>query len=75
MDKHNNCQRCNAGMPSFRVNPLCEECYAEDCRDDAYEEAFEEEIPGACPHCDGTGWQDCGTVAIECPECNDGEVW
>ncbi len=24
------CSRCNAGMPSFRVNPLCEECYAED---------------------------------------------
>ena len=24
------CSRCNAGMPSFRVNPLCEECFAEE---------------------------------------------
>lgn len=22
-----------------------------------------------CPHCRGTGWQDCGLIAIECPEC------
>lgn len=26
----NNCTRCNAGMPSFRVNHLCEECFAEE---------------------------------------------
>jgi len=28
--KINNCLRCNAGMPSFRVNPVCEECFAEE---------------------------------------------
>lgn len=22
-----------------------------------------------CPACRGTGWQDCGIIAIECPEC------
>lgn len=28
--QENSCSRCNAGMPSLRVNPLCEECFAED---------------------------------------------
>ena len=30
--------------------------------------------PEPCPHCGGTGWQDCGDVSIECPECVDGRI-
>ena len=33
MDDHEppkSCTRCNAGMPSYRVNSLCEECFAEE---------------------------------------------
>lgn len=30
--------------------------------------------PDDCPHCGGTGWQDCGLIAFECPECVDGKV-
>ncbi len=33
------CFQCNADMPSFRVNPLCEECYAEES--DEYDDEAE----------------------------------
>lgn len=33
------------------------------------DDEFDDDPPDPCPHCDGTGWQDCGVVAIECPEC------
>lgn len=41
---HKSCSRCNAGMPSFRVDELCEECRAED--DHEYGDRF-----GSCDNC------------------------
>lgn len=38
-DEPNNCTRCNASMPSWRVNSLCEECYAEES--DQYDDEAE----------------------------------
>ena len=35
-------------------------------------EADDEPERQPCPFCDGTGWQDCGTISMECPECVDG---
>lgn len=75
MSRYNNCIRCNAGMPSWRVNNLCEECYAEERQGDYEYDPTDDDIPGLCPHCNGTGRQDCGDVSMECPECNDGEEW
>lgn len=39
------CSRCNAGMPSFRVNHLCEECYAEE------RNVFDSECVHSCDNC------------------------
>jgi hypothetical protein len=44
---------------------------------DAYGDGLDgQEPPEGCPHCGGTGWQDCnGTVSMECPECGgDGVI-
>lgn len=40
-EPHRNCERCNAGMPSHRVNPLCEECFAEES--DEYDSEAEQD--------------------------------
>ena len=63
-----NCARCNDGMPSHRVNSLCEECYAEEWQNDCDDEA---DIDHACEQCYGTGKApDNGTNMGECEECN-----
>lgn len=51
---HKNCARCNAGMPSFRVNILCEECYAEECSGEG-EVPYDDCTTVECPECGGTG--------------------
>lgn len=68
---HKSCSRCNAGMPSFRVNHLCEECYAEEWDSDYDSEADEDWTECPCPACGNTGWQwgDDG-IGVECGECN-----
>ena len=51
----------------------CEACvqrsaaFAEEMND-GWPDFFADE----CPHCRGAGWQDCGIIAIECPECGGG---
>jgi predicted amidophosphoribosyltransferase len=37
--EHKTCVRCGAGMPTWRVNPVCEECYAEESEE--YDEEAE----------------------------------
>lgn len=50
--EHKSCSRCNAGMPSFRVNNLCEECYAEEWDGDYDGEIDEDNEPiGSCEEC------------------------
>lgn len=39
------CSRCNDGMPSFRVNHLCEECFAEE------RNVFDSECGHSCDNC------------------------
>lgn len=42
---HKDCARCNAGMPPFRVNPLCEECFAEES------DEYDAEYASSCDEC------------------------
>lgn len=65
---HRNCSRCNAGMPSHRVNDLCEECYAEEWDGDYDAEADEADGNyGSCDNCgsDLTG-DDYGELCDQC---------
>lgn len=53
MNEPNSCSRCNAGMPSFRVNHLCEECFAEEWNND-YDSETDDDLP--CEMCGGSGY-------------------
>lgn len=70
MTTPNSCSRCNAGMPSHRVNNLCEECYAEEWDGD-YDDECDEEYEEVCPDCGGARIvPDNGTNMGECETCN-----
>lgn len=55
-----NCGRCDVCIQRSAA-------FAEEMND-GWPDFFADE----CPHCRGTGWQDCGIIAIECPECGGG---
>jgi RecJ-like exonuclease len=54
MSQPNICTRCNAVMPSHRVCNLCEECYAEEWRND-HDDGDDEDNEYVCGECDGDG--------------------
>jgi DnaJ-class molecular chaperone len=67
MTTPNTCIRCGAGVPSHRVNSLCEECYAEEWQSDF---DWEADADSTCEECGGSGEvQDDDVTTRECPNC------